>query len=115
MRDCVKRLVAKGIKADEARKMVQDADAQAKRRANEQGMDYDDAVDEVIKERIANVEANIKKQKANLARNIIIKKQTENTLQSFIDAGLSVQDSVRAMLEGLNSPIEGARNSIEAQ
>jgi len=115
MRDCVKRLVAKGIKEAEARKMVKDADAQAKRRAEQNGTDYDDAVDEVIAERIANVEANIKKEKANLARNIIIKKQTENTLQGFIDAGLSVQDSVRAMLEGIERPIAGVRNSIEAQ
>lgn len=116
MRDCVKRLVEKtGMERDEAEKMVRDADQQARRRAADEGIEYDDAVDEVIKERIANVEANVKKEKANLARNIIIKKQTENTLQGFVDAGLSVQDSVRAMLEGIERPIPGVRNSIEAQ
>lgn len=116
MRDCVKRLVEKtGINKNQAEKMVLDAERQAQRRADAEGIEYDDAIGEVLKERIANVEANIKKEKANLARNIIIKKQTENTLQQFIDAGLSVQDSVRAMLEGINSPIEGARNSIETQ
>ena len=116
MRDCIKRLIEKtGIKAGEAKKLMKDVETQAKRRADENGMDYDDALDEVIKEKIANAEANVKKQKANLARNIIIKKQTESTLQGFIDAGLSVQDSVRAMLEGIERPIEGVRNSIEAQ
>lgn len=118
MRDCIKRLVEKSggkLKVSDAKKIMKDVEIQAKRRADENGMDYDDAVTEVIRERIANVEANIKKQQANLARNIIIKKQTENTLQGFVDAGLSVQDSVRAMLEGINSPIESVKNSIEAQ
>lgn len=115
MRDCVKRLVAGGMKQSEARQLVADADRAARRRAESRAMEYDDAVDEVIKERIENVANNIKKQKANLARNILTKTQTVNTLQGFVDAGLSVQDAVRAMLEGIERPIEGARNSIAAQ
>lgn len=118
MRDCIKRIVEKSkgkIKASDAKQMVRDVETQAKRKAAEEGIEYDDAVDAVIADRIANVEANIKKEKANLSRNIIIKKQTENTLQGFVDANLSVQDSVRAMLEGIERPIPGVRNSIEAQ
>jgi len=118
MRDCIKRIIEKSggkIKAKDAKQMVNDVEMMAQRKADQEGIEFDDAVDAVIKERIENIEANIKKEKANLARNIIIKKQTENTLQGFIDAGLSVQDSVRAMLEGIERPIAGVRNSIEAQ
>jgi len=114
MRDCAKRIAEKaGIKYEEAKKIVQSADAQARKRANE-GEDYDDAVGDIIRERIDNVERNIIQQKANAARNFIIKKQTENTLQAFIDGGLTIQDSVRAMLEGVERPIIGARASVAA-
>jgi hypothetical protein len=62
MRDCVKRIIEQSggkLRMKEAKQIVRDVEAQAERRANETGMDYDDAIDEVIRERIANVEANI--------------------------------------------------------
>jgi hypothetical protein len=115
MRDCAKRIAEKsGLSYEDAKKIVKSADTEARRRAND-GFNYDDAVADIIKERLANVEANVKKQKANAARNVIIKKKTETQLQQFIDAGLSVSDSVRAMLEGIERPIEGAKASVDAQ
>lgn len=114
MRDCAKRIAEKGnLNYEDAKQLVKAADAEARRRAAE-GLDYDDAVGQVIAERIKNVESNLKKQQANLARNVIIKKQTETVLQDFIDNGLSVQDAVRAMLEGIERPIEGVRDSVQA-
>lgn len=116
MRDCIKRLnETVGLSAAEAKRMLGDAERAAKRKAQKEGIEYEDALESVLNERLDNVERNIKRQKEILAKNLLLKQRAVDNLQTFIDSGLSIKDAVRAMLEGIESPIKGARNSIDAQ
>lgn len=117
MRDCIKRIVEKtGVKKQIAKDITRDVEAVAKRRSREEVIEYEDAVEQVIKERIANVEANIKKQKADQARNFIVLQREVNATQGFVDAGLEVSESAIALIEGgLERPIPGVKNSLNAQ
>lgn len=117
MRDCVKRLVEKSngnISQEAAKDIIRMVDTAARRRMKE-GFDYDDAVGQIISERVENTKRNIIKQKANLARNVLIKSSSVEKLSEMIDSGLSIVDAVRADLEGINSPIKGTRDSLDVQ
>lgn len=117
MRDCAKRIAEKSkgaISYDDAKEIIGEVDREAKRKASE-GFDYDQSVKEILAQRMDNTKANILKQKENIARNIVIKKQTIDKLSQLVDSGMSVKDAFRADLEGIESPIKGARDSLDVQ
>jgi len=116
-RDCIKRLVEKSggvLTRDMAREILESVDRQAKKEANA-GFDYDEAVKKITDERKANTKANILKEKAAMAKNAVLKARALDTLSSFVDGGLSIYDAVRADLEGISSPIEGAGDSLDVK
>ncbi len=115
MRDCVKRIVEKSngaINEKAAKEIIGEVDRAAKRRASE-GFDYDDSVTQVLKERMANTKENIIKQKQNIARNFLIKASSVDKISELVDSGLSIVDAFRADLEGIESPVKGARDSLD--
>ena len=117
MRDCIKRIVEKSkgtISADVAKELLKQVDRDAKK-LTAAGVDYNDAVENVLIERSKNTKENILKQKANIARNVIIKARNNNSVSGLIDGGLSVMDAFRADLEGIESPLPGARDSLDIQ
>lgn len=117
MRDCIKRIVEKSkgtISPDVAREILKGVDRDAKKLA-ESGIDYNDAVEKVVEERKKNTAENIIKQKANITRNIIIKARVGDNLSALVDSGLDVIDAFRADLEGVESPVPGAKDSLDVQ
>lgn len=117
MRDCAKRIVEKSknaISYEDAKEIIGEVDRAAKRKAAE-GFDYDQSVKDVLVDRMEATKKNILKQKENIARNLVIKKQSVDKLSQLIDSGLSVRDAVRADLEGIESPVAGARDSLDVQ
>lgn len=117
MRDCAKRIVekSKGVFTyEEAQKLVKDVDSIARKKAMSGG-DYDRAVKDTLAKRAANVKEELVKQKANIARNFIIKKTVEDRINRLVESGLDVVDAFMAELEGFNGPQKGVRDSLDAQ
>jgi hypothetical protein len=116
-RDCIKRIVEKSggkITKEDAKLLIDEVDAEAKRRVSG-GFDFDDAVRDIVAERLDNATFNLMKQKANMARNMVIKKRGLDKISTFIDKGLSIKDAFIADLEGVSSHIEGTRDSLDIQ
>jgi hypothetical protein len=117
MRDCVKRIVEKSkgiISVADAKELIGEVDRAAKRKAAE-GFDYDQSVKDILAQRMENTKLNIVKQKENIARNVVIKKSSTDKISQLIESGLSIKDAFRADLEGIESPIKGARDSLDIQ
>lgn len=117
MRDCIKRLIQASndaLSRKEAKEILDTIDRAAKRKSND-GFDYDEAVSKEVKDRIENMKENVAKQKANLAKNVIMKAQNADKISAFIDAGLDVKTAFAAELEGVASHIEGTRASLDVQ
>jgi hypothetical protein len=115
MNDCVKRIVEtskNAVNSKNAKEMIAQAERMAWRMSNE-GMDYDDALSLAVKKMQALTKSNIAKQKANMARNVVIKADQTQKISGMVDSGLSIKDAIRADLEGINSPIEGTRDSLD--
>lgn len=115
MRDCVKRIVetSKGqINAKNAKAFLGMVDRMAARMVDE-GFDYDEAVAQAVKQLRETTQNNIARQKANMAKNVLIKASAVDKISQFIDSGMSIVDAFRADREGINSPVEGARASLE--
>lgn len=115
MRDCIKRLVEKSkgaINVEAAKEILNTVDREARKRVNS-GFDYDDAVSQVIAERMANTKVNIAKQKANMAKNVIVKAKMNDKISKLIDAGLSTKEAFLADLEGIVSHIAGTKDSLD--
>jgi hypothetical protein len=113
MSDCVKRIVEKTgkISAADARELVKAVDREAKSKVSA-GLDMDEAVKQVLNERMKNATYNLAKQKANAAKNIVIKARTVNKLSEFIDSDLSIKSAFIAELEGISSDIKGVGDSL---
>lgn len=117
MRDCVKRIIERSggkISKAEAKQLVHEVDREAKRRVNE-GFDYDEAVKDVLRERLDNATHNLAKEKANAARNMVLIKRGSDKISQFIEGGLSVKKAFIAELEGISSDIKGTRASLDTQ
>jgi len=114
MTDCVKRIVetSKGqIKQGSARHMLRMVDEQAKRLVAD-GFEYDSAVRRAVDDVRANTTRNIKRQRKNMAKNVVIKASIVGKISALVHKGLSIKDAIRAYLEGISSHIEGARDSL---
>lgn len=117
MSDCIKRIVEQSdgaLNATQAKELIDNVDRLAKKVMNT-GLDREDAIDVVVKERAAIVAKNVAKEKANMARNVIVKAKVTNSLNQMINSGMSVKDAFQALLEGVNSPIAGAKDSLDKQ
>lgn len=117
MRDCVKRIVEKSddkIKAKDARKLINMIDRQAKRE-QAAGADYDEAVAKILQERKDAVKVNLAKKQQELARNLILKRRIKDDVNTAIAAGLSPEDAIASITEGVNKRFEGSSLSLFAQ
>jgi hypothetical protein len=117
MSDCIKRMVEKSngaVTVSEAKAIMKRVDSMAKKRAS-QGEDMLDAIDSIIKERKSNIEKNLAKEKANAARNLVLRKSGVTRVQSMIDSGMKPKEAIGAEFEGRESAVEGARDSIFSQ
>lgn len=115
MSDCIKRVVAKSngtLTERDAKDLLDTVDRAVKRKVRE-GFDYDDSVKEVLVKRVDNIRINLEKEKLNTQRNIIKLHSLDNKLAQFSEAGIDIKDSLRAELEGINSPIQGVRDSMQ--
>ena len=115
MRDCVKRITEKSNGAfnqADAKKLLNDVDRLAKKRARE-GYDIDEAVKDILTERVQATQTNYEKQKANTLKNIAIKQGYITKISDMIDAGLSIEKAFEADLVGVQSPVKGARDSVD--
>lgn len=113
---CVKKLIeaSKGkITANDAEKILKDADKLAKQIQQKEGVSSDIAVEKAVANRIKDIKKSLEKQKQNKLRNIVILENTTNKLQNLIDGGLSIMDAVKTILFGTANNVEGARNSID--
>lgn len=117
MRDCIKRImeISKNtIDAVMAKEILETIDREAKRQVTA-GFDYDEAVKKVTAEKVQNTKDNIARQKAAIARNVLLKASNGDKISRLIDAGLSIKEAFVADLEGISSHIEGTRDSLDMQ
>lgn len=117
MRDCIKRMVESSngaINQAAAKEILATIEREARKAAND-GFEYEDAVKNVIAERVQNTKENIIKQKRNIAKNVLIKAQTTAKISEMIDSGISVKDAFLAELEGINSDKLGVRDSLDVK
>lgn len=117
MRDCIKRMVEKSngaINQQAAKEILDTIEREARRAAND-GFEYEDAVKNIIAERVKNTKENIIKQKRNVAKNVLIKAQTTAKLSDMVGSGMSVKEAFLAELEGINSEKTGARDSLDVK
>lgn len=117
MSDCIKRIVEQSNGAfnkDEAKELLDEVDKFAKRRQN-QGADYDQAVADILTERANNVARNVKKQRAHLSKNIMLRTGLLNRTDDMVEQGLDIRESLQAILVGIEKPVEGGRNSVYAK
>ena len=117
MKDCARLLVSKSngvFNYEEAKGLVKEVDSMARKKAL-LGENYNTAVSKILAKRASNTKEAIIKQKANIARNFIIKKELSNKLDLLVEAGLDPLKALQAEIEGISSPIKGARDSLDAQ
>src|SRR5690348_5951331 len=118
MRDCVKRIVetSKGqVNSKTAKAFIAMVDRKAREKVDK-GFDYDEAVADAVEELRKTTQSNIARQKVNMAKNVLTMASTVDKLSQMIEAGnLSIKDAIRADLEGITSPIKGARDSLDIQ
>jgi hypothetical protein len=115
MRDCVKRIVETSNGAfnkEDAKKLLNDVDRLARKRAK-QGYDLDDSIKEVLTEKVENAQKNYEKQKLNTLKNIAIKSGYVDKVSQMVDSGISIEKAFEADLVGIQSPVKGARDSVD--
>lgn len=118
MSDCIKRITERSngaFNAEQAREIIEDVTAAAERRALTTG-DKESAVENILDDRIKNVESYIQKQKENTLRNIKIRDREVQKIDRRIqEEGLSPRAALQALLVGVQRKTAGGRNSIDAQ
>lgn len=115
MRDCIKRVVEKSnstLSQDAARELLKSIEQEAQRKTSA-GIDYDDALAQVIAERKKNTTSNLQKARLNTMRNISIKAGVTDKISRMVDSGLDIKSAFIAELEGINSPLSKTRSSLD--
>jgi hypothetical protein len=116
MRDCIKRIVEQSggaLKQSEAKELLNQIDNLTKR-AVKGGMDRDDAINAIVRERAEIVARNVAKEKMNMAKNLIIKTTIKRQLQDLTAQGVEPAKAFKAIIEGINSEATGAKDSLDA-
>lgn len=120
MSDCVKRLIEKSngvFNKDEARKLLKDVEAVAKRKA-EKGFDYDDAVKDTLAGYAAEMQINLQKERLVALRNMSKGKNLDNRVQNLWESSqknkrgkLDATQAAIADIQGTRVKAEGSRAS----
>ena len=114
-RDCVKRIVEQSnslFTEDEAKRLLKEVDDFAKNKFAK-GIDKNDAVQEALKLRAETALKNLKKEKENLARNILVRKEQIDKINSMVENGLGFSDIKYALMTGVNAQYSQGRFSFE--
>ena len=114
-RDCVKRIVeqSNGLFSEvEAKDLLREVDAYAKAKFSK-GIDRNESVQQVLNSRMETALKNLQKEKDNLKRNVLIRKQHLDRLDRMVEAGASFSDLKNALMVGVNRQVDGAREAFE--
>ena len=112
---CVKKIVELSngaISNQEAKSLLNKVDRMA-RKAASSGTPYEQAVTQEVKKRLEITAENIAKQKANMARNMLVKTQLNARIDRLVNSGLSPEEAFGALLEGRSRPQKETANSVD--